>query len=302
MTSNIKGRFISFKRFEIHDGDGIRTTMFLKGCPLNCKWCHNPESISQRSALAFYESSCKNCGRCISVCTTGAHSVDPDGKHTVDRDKCIRCGKCEEVCPASALFLYGKSISVDEAFEKLMQDKLFYDKSGGGVTLSGGEPLMQPEFCRELLMRLKANGVNTAIDTCGFASRKAIDAVIEFTDTFLFDVKAFYESTHLRATGQSNKIILENLKYIDSMEKSIEVRIPFVPGFNDGEIEEIAELLTTLKSLKGVKLLPYHDYAEDKYTALGMKDTFCAIEKPTSESANAARELLRSKLPNILIE
>lgn len=302
MTNDIKGRFISFKRFEIHDGDGIRTTMFLKGCPLHCKWCHNPESISPSSVLAFYENSCKNCRRCQSVCVSGAHAFDPDGKHTVDRDKCVKCGKCEEVCPASALFLYGKSISVEEALEKLMQDKPFYDKSGGGVTLSGGEPLMQPEFCRELLMRLKANGINTAVDTCGFASRKAIDAVIEFTDTFLFDVKAFYESTHLRSTGQSNKIILENLRYIDSWGKSIEVRIPFIPAFNDGEIEEITDLLSTLKSLKGVKLLPYHDFAEDKYTALGMKDSFCAIQKPNKNRINEAQELLRSKLPGVLIE
>lgn len=301
MVNDVKGKILSFKRFEIHDGDGIRTTLFLKGCPLACKWCHNPESISHKPILAFYENSCKNCGRCVNVCATGAHAYS-EGKHIFDREKCVACGKCEDVCPASALFLYGKSISVEEALEKLMQDKPFYDKSGGGVTLSGGEPLMQPEFCRELLKRLKANGISTAVDTCGFASRNAIDAVLEFTDTFLFDVKAFDEKTHTLATGQSNQIILDNLRYIDSMGKNIEVRIPFVPGYNDCEIESIATLLSELKSLKGVKLLPYHDFAEDKYTALGMKDSFCTIQKPSREQAEAARTILRSKLPGVLIE
>ena len=161
---------------------------------------------------------------------------------------------------------------------------------------------MQSKFCRELLSRLKDSGVSTAVDTCGFASRQAVDDVLEYTDTFLFDVKALDEQTHITATGQSNKIILDNLRYIDKANKCIEVRIPFVPGFNDMEISAIAGLLTELETLKCVKLLPYHDFAEDKYSAVGMADRFCVIPRPTDEQLHAAHNILRNALPNVHIE
>lgn len=302
MNTTILGEIISFKRFEIHDGDGIRTTLFLKGCPLHCRWCHNPESLSRTPVLAYYENSCQVCGRCSKACSADAHTITSDGRHTLDRSRCAHCGACEAACPHNALVLYGKKADVDEVCQKLLQDKPFYDKSGGGVTISGGEPLLQPEFCRALLAKLKQSGINTAIDTCGFVPKEAFDAVLPYTDTFLYDVKAIDEQAHIRATGRSNRIILDNLRYIDQFQKRIEVRIPFVPGFNDHETEAIATLLAELKSLKCVKLLPYHDFAEDKYSALGMGDQFCAIPRPTQEQLNSAHAILRQKLPNIPIE
>jgi pyruvate formate lyase activating enzyme len=183
-----------------------------------------------------------------------------------------------------------------------MQDKPFYDKSGGGVTLSGGEPLMQSDFCRALLRRLKEHGVSTAIDTCGFAPKQAIDAVLPYTDTFLFDVKAIREDVHIRATGRSNQAILENLRYIDKAGKRIEIRIPFVPTFNDGEIERIAERLAELRTTVCVRVLAYHDHAEDKYAAIGMSDRFRSIPRPTQEQLDRARDILRRHLPHVTVE
>ena len=302
MRTEIKGTMISFKRFEIHDGDGIRTTLFLKGCPLRCKWCHNPESFLAKPTQAYYEDSCKHCGRCVRVCEQGAIIIDDKGVLHYDLDRCNACGACENACPADARLLYGKSITVEQAFRKLIQDKPFYDKSGGGVTLSGGEPLMQPEFCRALLQKLKEHGINTAIDTCGFVSRQALDAVLPYTDTFLYDVKAYHKDVHIRATGQSNQIILDNLRYLDQMGKNVEIRIPLIPGYNDGELGEIAAFLATLTCVRCVKVLPYHDFAQNKYTAIGMADQFVAIPCPDEEQLAQARAILRKKLPTVRLE
>lgn len=280
------------KRFAVHDGDGIRTTLFLKGCPLRCVWCHNPESISARPQLAFYENKCIGCGECAAVCPNNAHKMTENG-HIFDHTLCIACGKCEEACLGSALTLYGKEVTVDEILPKLLEDKEFFETSGGGVTLSGGECLTHPDFCAELLKKLKEKGVHTAVDTCGFVSKEAIDKVLPYTDIFLYDIKAADEAVHIRCTGQSNKKILENLFYIDSKNKAIEVRIPFVPGFNDGEIEKIGEILKALKNLKKVRVLPYHNFAGSKYAALGLENTLPEA-LPKTETVTAAEEYLLS--------
>lgn len=267
----MKARIFEIKRFAVHDGDGIRTTVFFKGCPLKCVWCHNPEGIDFRPQLAYYENKCIGCGECVGVCPENAHTIE-NGMHVFDREKCIACGKCADVCLGDALIFYGKEMTVSELLPQLLEDKEFYDNSGGGVTLSGGECLIQADFCAELLKELKSHGIHTAVDTCGFVSRDAIDKVMPYTDIFLYDLKAFDEDVHIKCTGCSNKIILENMKYIDSCNKKTEIRIPYVPDFNSNEIEKLAEFMDGLKNITGVRVLPYHNYAGSKYESLGLKN------------------------------
>ncbi|MBQ4556660.1 MAG: glycyl-radical enzyme activating protein [Clostridia bacterium] len=289
------GRIVNVKRFEIHDGDGLRTTLFVKGCPLKCKWCHNPESISTSSELGYYEHKCIGCGKCVAECPSGAHSISDDG-HKFDREKCKACGKCESVCLADALIFYGQRVTPDEILPKLLADKEFYKNSGGGVTISGGEPLLQADFTSEVLKLLKENEINTAVDTCLFASREQLEKVIPYTDTFLVDVKAIDRDLHKELTGQFNDIILDNIRYIDSLGIPMEVRIPFVPNQNAGEIEKIATFLSTIKSLKGAKVLPYHNLSGTKYNSLDMNYSLSETDAPipSKEDAENARAVLES--------
>ena len=289
----MKARVFEIKRFAVHDGDGIRTTVFLKGCPLKCLWCHNPEGISSEHALAYYSEKCINCGECVNCCLQNAHKIE-NGRHIFDRDLCVGCGRCAELCLGGALTFYGGEMTVDELMPRLLEDREFYGSSGGGVTVSGGECLLHADFCRELLSRLTAEGINTAVDTSGFVSRAALDKVIPYTDSFLYDIKAASGDTHRRATGQDNALILENLRYLNSQGKRIEVRIPFVPDYNAEEIEAIAELLSTVENLACVRLLPYHSYAGSKYAALGMENSL-PERLPTEEELEAARETLRAR-------
>ena len=288
----MKAKIFEIKRFAVHDGDGIRTTVFFKGCPLKCVWCHNPEGISFKPELAYYQNKCINCGECISVCPKGAQKMTKNG-HEFMREDCISCAACVDACLGSALTHYGTEVSVDELLPRLTEDKEFYDNSGGGVTLSGGECLMQADFCAELLKELKSLGINTAVDTCGFVSIEAIKKVIPYTDTFLYDMKAYDEEVHILCTGQSNKIILENLEYIDSMGKNLEIRIPYVPNFNDDQIPKIAKFLTKLKNVSRIRVLPYHNYAGSKYASLDMENTL-PDTLPTGDEIKKAEEHFRS--------
>ena len=280
------------KRFAVHDGDGIRTTVFFKGCPLRCVWCHNPEGISPGPELAYYAHKCTACGACASECESGCHTVE-NAVHTFDRSRCTACGKCESVCVSGALKLYGKEMTARELFEILAEDKMFYEQSGGGVTLSGGECLMHADFCAELLKMLKDDGISTAVDTSGFVSKKAIDTVFPFTDVFLYDVKAFDSEIHRKATGASNGLILENLSYINDLGGRVEVRIPYVPEYNGDEIEKIAEHLSGLKCITKVRVLPYHNYAGSKYSALGIENTLPET-LPSDEEIERAASILES--------
>lgn len=283
------GIISDIKRFAVHDGDGIRTTVFLKGCPLKCVWCHNPESISFKPQLAFYENKCIGCKDCASVCLQKVHSF-LNGAHVLERSLCIGCGECERACFSEAIKFYGKEMSVCELLELLLEDRDFYETSGGGVTISGGECLCQSDFCEELLKKLKENDINTAVDTCGFVSKEVLDKVIPYTDTFLYDVKAIDEDVHIKCTGQSNKPILDNLKYLDLKDKRIEIRIPYVPEYNSEQIEKIKEFLKDLKNVTAVKVLPYHNYAGSKYAALDMENTLPST-LPTDQEIISAESL-----------
>lgn len=289
--NDINGMILNIKRFEIHDGPGMRTTLFLKGCPLKCKWCHNPESRGREAELAFYRHKCVNCGACVAACPSGAHTV-ADGVHCFDAAKCSACGKCVAVCPKEALVLFGRRVSPLEILPELLEDKVFFDGSGGGVTISGGEPLMQPSFTAELFRMLRENGVHTALDTCLCAPREALDTVLLHTDLLLIDIKAITPAVHKSCTGVSNEIILDNLRYVDSIGKPYEIRIPYIPGENGGEIEKIAAFINTLKHADRVKLLAYHDLARTKYAALGIEYEMGDVKPPSSEEYEKKFELL----------
>lgn len=263
MTATI----FEIKRFAVHDGDGIRTTVFFKGCPLRCVWCHNPEGLSPLPQTAFYEHKCIGCGECRQE------------------------GFTAESCLGEAKVSYGKQVTVEELLPLLLEDRDFYESSDGGVTLSGGECLMQADFCAALLKELKKHGIHTAVDTCGFVSKAALDKVIPYTDIFLYDVKSYDEDVHIRCTGQSNKAILRNLLYLDSVGKPVEIRIPYVPDHNDGQIPQIADLLAPLKHITKIRILPYHNYAGSKYEALGMTADL-PDRLPTDEEIQSARRVM----------
>lgn len=270
----MQGRIFDIKRFAVHDGNGIRTTVFFKGCPLKCVWCHNPEGISFMPQIGYFPYRCLNCGSCLGICS--AHKME-GGIHKYSRERCSGCGKCESRCPGGALTFFGKTVTVESLMPRLLEDRDFYETSGGGVTLSGGECLCQADFCAALLKRLKREGIHTAVDTCGFVEKNAIDKVLPYTDLFLYDVKAIDEDVHIKCTGQSNKLILENLNHIDQAGGKIEIRVPLVPEMNENQLERIYRYTEKLHNLTKIKVLPYHDFAGSKYEALGMKNTLPKI-------------------------
>ena len=287
----LKAPVFEIKRFAVHDGDGIRTTVFLKGCPLRCVWCHNPEGLGGQPQLAYYPHKCIVCGECVTVCPAGAHRI-AEGIHQFDRTRCLACGKCAEVCLGESLTQYGQYMTVDELIPRLLEDREFYDNSGGGVTLSGGECLTHADFCAELLRRLKTEGIHTAVDTCGDVPREVLNQVIPCTDVFLYDLKAMDAEVHRRCTGRGNRRILDNLRYLNDRGCDIEIRIPFVPDWNDGEVAAMAVFLSKLPRIRGVRLLPYHNYAASKYEALQMPAHLPA-RLPSDDAMATARKVLQ---------
>lgn len=285
-----KARILSFKRFEIHDGDGIRTTLFFKGCPLRCKWCHNPESLSHKKEKMYDAKLCVDCMRCTKLCNA---NVIENNKHIFIRENCTFCGRCEGICPQSAFETAGLDLSPEEIAAELLKDEVFMKNSGGGVTFSGGEPLMQAELCAQIAMRLKKRSINIAVDTSAAVSRAAIDTVLPYVDTFLFDIKAINEDVHIHCTGSSNKTILDNILYVDSVGKQIEIRYPYVPTMNDQEWEGICKFVKTLKHVKIMRILPYHNYADRKYQCLGLSYPLPNIPVPSLEEVSSIADKMK---------
>lgn len=278
----MRGLVFDIKRFSVHDGPGVRTTVFLKGCPLRCVWCHNPEGVRAQPEVFFYAQKCVRCGACVAACPTGAQTLSADGQRSFDRALCDACGKCVEACYAGALTLAGRRMSVDEVMAVIREDTGFYAASGGGVTLSGGEPLLQPAFATALLRQCKVEGFHTAVDTCGNVPWRAIEPALPFTDIWLYDVKHTDPLQHRKLTGVSNRLILENLRRVGRHGARIEVRMPVVPGLNDSReaIEGAGRLLAEV-GVEAARLLPYHRLAGSKYAALGHENTMPDVRPPS---------------------
>ena len=281
------------KRFAVHDGPGIRTTFFLKGCPLKCIWCHNPEAIPHPPVMACYTHRCINCGNCVPVCKEQAQ-IMVNGVHRHLSGKCTACGACETVCLGNALKLYGKTLTLDEALAIALEDADFYRESGGGVTISGGEPLVQSAFTLNFLRALKENNIHTALDSCLFVPQKHLQEALAVTDIFLIDFKHPDSARHKELTGQNNELIKENLEFLAANGAKIAIRIPFVPGCNSAlsELEETGKYLSRFR-LEEVRLLPYHALARSKYAALQLTDTMPEAAAPTPAELNAAVEILK---------
>lgn len=286
------GILCDIKRFAVHDGPGVRTTLFLKGCPLHCLWCHNPESIRPEPELGLRLHKCTLCGECAKICP--CHKIG-NGRHLFDRANCTACGRCVEACLFDALVLYGTRMTPAEAAEAVLEDRTFYELSGGGATVSGGEPLLQPGFCAELFTLLKREKIHTAVDTCGDVLWSAFETVLPVTDLFLYDFKHPDAAKHRELTGHGNERIKENLLRLGTTGKPIEIRIPLIPGLNmdDDTLNRSAEFLAGVKNLTGIRLLPYHSLARSKYGTVGHPDTMPESAPPTAEAMQRAADLFR---------
>ena len=287
------GIVFNLQKFCIHDGDGIRTCVFLKGCPLRCIWCHNPESLDREPTLSFDKRKCSSCGRCIPECS--AREID-DGTLKINREKCVKCGKCTELCLNDANELIGKKMTTQEILDEVIKDKMFYDTSGGGLTVTGGEPSYQPEFTLELLTLAKENGISLAIETCGIGSRDFYEKVSDLGATFLYDIKCLDPIRHKELTGADNAHIMENLQYLMGRNADIIIRLPLVPDCNDSH-EDIAKLCAFLNENKGryryAEIMPYHTLGIGKAEKLGSTTAY-VHESATDEEISRWVSLFNS--------
>lgn len=278
------GLVFDVQRFSVHDGPGIRTTVFLKGCPLACRWCHNPEGMRSAPEILVTPDRCMACGACVEACPHGLPS-GRDGGWAASKDLCEACGLCADACPTEARRIAGREMTVEDLVDEAIRDRVFYDRSGGGVTFSGGEPLSQADFLLACLEALKERGVHTAVDTCGLVDRDALLRAAALADLFLFDIKHADEASHAEWAGAPNDRILANLDALARVHGAIWVRVPVVPGVNDdtANVRRTAALAASLPGVQRVSLLPYHELGENKRERVGVPGATFATNPPQSD-------------------
>lgn len=303
------GIVFNIQRFSVHDGPGIRTTVFLKGCTLHCFWCHNPEGIRLKPEIQFYPDRCIGCGACLEACEHGAQ-VLKDGVHVYVRENCVMCEKCVDDCFSGALELTGTVVTVDEVMEEVLADRAFYANSGGGVTLSGGEPLLQADFSRAILQRSKAEGLHTAIETCGNYAWSHLESVLPWVDLVMMDLKHMDSASHRDATGVPNERTLKIAEGLMRRGKPVRFRNPVIPAVND-TLEAIGEIAAYVRRLSDLRiatnaetgadvpppvlgLLRFHRLAADKYRSLGLEYRASSLEAPSLEHMDSLRDVARS--------
>lgn len=287
------GVIFNTQRYSLHDGPGIRTTLFFKGCPLRCVWCHNPESQSPLPEMMYWEARCTACGACAAACHRGAIQLTGAGL-LHDPQRCSACGACVDRCPSGARGIAGRIVTPQQALREILKDRVFFDESGGGVTFSGGEPLSQPEFLEETLRLCKEEGLAATLDTSGFAPWPTLKRIISLVDLFLYDVKIMDEAAHRKYVGASNEIILENLKRLRAAGKRVVARVPLIPGVNDTHenIQRTGEFLASVP-VEDVDVLPYHDMGAEKYRRLGRDYALKDVVSPSGERIDEIVSQLR---------
>ncbi len=299
----MEGFVFNIQRFSIHDGPGIRTTVFMKGCSLHCFWCHNPEGIAPRPEIQVFPERCIACGACLTACPHGVHAEE-GGQRVFRRERCRGCGACAETCYAGALVLTGRRMTVDEVIDQVLRDRPFYDTSGGGVTLSGGEPLVQRDFARAILERCRAEGLATALETAGNCRWEDLTAVLEFTDLVLMDIKLMDPARHRQATGVSNERILANARRLVQAGQPVIFRVPVVPTVNDS-VDDIAAIADFVSSLAAenpgtppsLELLSFHRMAGSKYQSLGLSYHAAELEPLSKERMAELEAVVRQHYP-----
>jgi len=291
-----RGVVFDIERFAVHDGPGIRTTVFLKGCPLRCKWCHNPEAFSLKPQLVQFKHNCIACGACVRNCPRGAITASDDGI-VIDRSLCDDCGACTEECYAEALVMSGREMTAAEAIEEVKKDLVFYRNSGGGMSISGGEPLLQPEFTEALLVLAHEADIHTCLDTSGCADWSVIEPLLAHIDLVLYDLKMLAPEAQREYIGGSVERVVENLKRICERSIAVRIRVPIVPGYTDApdNIAAIAELSSTLPSVEGVDLLRYHQLGESEYASLGLTYSLSGLEPPNDAQMSGLASIVEGK-------
>lgn len=289
------GLIFNIQRYSVQDGPGIRSTVFFKGCPLHCAWCHNPESMSHQPEIILIESRCIQCGECRTACPQSDGTPGNSPQPTRAQD-CTLCSSCVEACPTQGRQMVGQSFTVQEVLEIVLRDRMFYDDSGGGVTFSGGEPLMQPEFLRRLLECCRKEGLHTAVDTSGFTQTDRLLEIAPFTSLFLYDLKLMDDAEHQHHTGVSNRQILENLQALGRRQSPIWLRVPVIPGINDSpsQLTAIARFATTVPGIRQVNLLPYHKTGLQKRQRLGKTNPLPDVQPPSPESMAQALQIFQN--------